>query len=91
MSAPDYRPPAERATEVQLESLRALLSLALEEEPDDWRKAKLEQLRRDSLRGLSFRAVRTMVTDLHAQALPGGELEASAGAWLARRENGGTA
>ena len=80
-----------------IHSARALIKLALNEENDAIERQKISEIgakligMADAEAGELLPLVRRIVTDLRTCALPGGELEDAAKAWLARRENGGTA
>lgn len=88
MSTADDRPAGELATAEQLASLRELLGLASEEEPNEFCSGLLLMVRDMIPPVVPLSAVRAMVTDLRDGALPGGKLYQAARAWLARNEEG---
>jgi hypothetical protein len=79
----------------QIKGVRALIDLALAEEPTVSQRKEISKLFPflGFLEGDPKQTVilRTVVTDLRKRALPGGDLDVAAGAWLALAENGGVA
>ena len=78
-----------------IQSARALIKLALDEEQDTIERQKIGEIdaRLEALpmAGELLPHLRTLVRELSRFGLPGGEFELAAKAWLVRRENGGTA
>lgn len=87
MSASGHQAAAELATDEQLASLRELLRLASEEEPNEVHAGHLLRLRDTCAPGMTLLTVCGLVNCMHKVALPGGELDVKARiAWRALPE-----